>query len=334
MKKIIRFIIPGIIICIVAGVIIANLLSKRIPYNNSGTIGNTAGNLNSGGLFCELDGTIYFSNPYDGGRLYSMNSDCTNINYVSGDRASYINAAGQYIYYVRDNGTGNDITVIFKSDLFGIVRCKKDGSGQNTLVNGYSSSLSLSGNTLLYNVSDGTESTTNSIDIRGENSQTLSRRPFSTASISDGKIFYSNNSDNHSVYAFDIEDKTSSLYMDGNTYMANIVGNELYYIDLDNNYALTKVNLNTYDTYVLTDEKCVLYNVYNGIIYYQTEGAVNAMKRMNNDGSNQTVIMEGNITSISCTSQYTFFQLFNDNTLYRVETYDGTNVQTLYIQPM
>ena len=57
MRKLIHFIIPGVLILIAAGVIIAILLSKRIPDNDSGVIGNTAGNLNSGGLFCETDGT-------------------------------------------------------------------------------------------------------------------------------------------------------------------------------------------------------------------------------------------------------------------------------------
>ena len=78
MRKLIHFIIPGVLILIAAGVIIAILLSKRIPDNDSGVIGNTAGNLNSGGLFCETDGTVYFSNPYADGHQNSLDSDCEN----------------------------------------------------------------------------------------------------------------------------------------------------------------------------------------------------------------------------------------------------------------
>lgn len=333
MKKAIRFIIPGIILLAAAGIIIANFLSNRIPSNSPDTIGNTAGNLNSGGIFCEIDGTIFFSNPYDGGRLYSMKSDCTDIRYVSGDKASCINAAGQFVYYIKNNGTSDDITVIFRSDLFGIVRCRTDGSDSDTLVSGYSTDLSLTGNTLVYNENDGTEATTSSIDIRGENQKTVSRRNCSTASVMDGTVYYSNSGDNHSVYSLDLDDSTISLYMDGNTYMANMVGNELYYIDLDNGSALTKVNLDTYEQYVLSEDECTLYNVYNNIVYYSVGGDNPSLKRMNTDGTDKTTVMEGSISTISCTSQYTFFQLEGDETLYRTETYNGTGIQIFYIQP-
>ena len=95
-----------------------NSIIKRIPDNDSGVIGNTAGNLNSGGLFCETDGTVFFSNPYDDGHLYSMDSDCDNIKYLSHDRVSYINAAGKFVYYVKGNAESDDMTMMFRGDLF------------------------------------------------------------------------------------------------------------------------------------------------------------------------------------------------------------------------
>ena len=47
--------------------------------NPPGTVGNTAGNLYNSGLFCEYDGTVYFSNAADNGALYSMNVDETEV---------------------------------------------------------------------------------------------------------------------------------------------------------------------------------------------------------------------------------------------------------------
>ena len=44
-------------------------IQEHIPANASGTVGNTAGNLNQIGLFCEHDGTVYFSNAYENGSL-------------------------------------------------------------------------------------------------------------------------------------------------------------------------------------------------------------------------------------------------------------------------
>ena len=65
--------------------------------------GNTAGNLYNGGLFCEYDGTVYFSNPSDGGKLYSMSPDGSNLAKLCDDTVSYINADEHYLYYVRNN---------------------------------------------------------------------------------------------------------------------------------------------------------------------------------------------------------------------------------------
>ena len=39
----------------------------RIADNPPGTLGNTGGNINNGGLFCQDGNTVYFSNPLDHG---------------------------------------------------------------------------------------------------------------------------------------------------------------------------------------------------------------------------------------------------------------------------
>mgnify|MGYP000803329575 FL=1 len=57
------------VILVAAGVYIYSYIN-RFVYNDPNLAGNTAGNINNGGLFCEYNGYIYFSNPYDDGALY------------------------------------------------------------------------------------------------------------------------------------------------------------------------------------------------------------------------------------------------------------------------
>lgn len=59
------------------------LFSQRVKMNEGYVTGNTAGNLYNGGLFCESEGVIYFSNLYDDGCLYSMLPDETDIKKLS-----------------------------------------------------------------------------------------------------------------------------------------------------------------------------------------------------------------------------------------------------------
>ncbi len=65
MKKVLRILIPLILIAGIAGGAAYYKYSTRTRWNDSFVNGNTAGNLYNNGLFCEHNGTIYFSNPND-----------------------------------------------------------------------------------------------------------------------------------------------------------------------------------------------------------------------------------------------------------------------------
>ena len=99
----------AIIIAISAFLVVVGVFFRRgekIPSNPEGTVGNIAGNINNGGIVCESEGRIYFSNPYDGGALYSMNVDETDCKKISSAVASSINVAGDYIYYFQSGSSG------------------------------------------------------------------------------------------------------------------------------------------------------------------------------------------------------------------------------------
>lgn len=334
MKKSIFFIIPGIIIGLVAGIIVFKNISNRIPSNPPELIGNTAGNLNSGGLFCESDGVIYFANPYDKNKLYSMNSDCSDIRCISDDSVRYINVAGQYIYYIRDNASFNDDAAAFKGDLYGLARCKLDGTELDTLVAEYCTDLSISGNTLVYDMNRNSRFVTCTVDIKGDNSKIIHNYNISNASVFNGSLFYSDDIISHSIYNMDLTNGLSSLYMTGNTDMSNYVDGILYYLDLDNNNALTALDVSSNKKTVITDKPCALYNVYgNSIFYYIEDEDTQAFYRASLDGSDPVHIMYGQVDTIGCTSDYTYFQMDGSTTLFRVPTYGDINVQTIFIQP-
>ena len=66
-------IVIGVILALVLITLMVTLtLMQRVSMNPEGTIGNTAGNINNGGLYCEYDGRVYFANSFDGGSLFSM----------------------------------------------------------------------------------------------------------------------------------------------------------------------------------------------------------------------------------------------------------------------
>ncbi len=330
MKKALRFIIPLVLAAAIAGLAIYSHLSGRIPSNPDGYLGNTAGNLNSGGKFCEAGGRVFFSNSYDMGKLYSMNPDCSDIRKISDDSASYINGTDKYIYYIRNNsnGGGKGVKVLFKSTLYGVVRCKTDGSGEHTLVSGYCTDMTLTGNTLLYKGTDKSVNATYSIETSGDNKKIVSDKLVTNSCIVDNKIYYSSSENDHFIHSLDISSGSDSLYIEGNTYMASIVDGYVYYIDLDNGYALTRINLSDRKKTVISDDRCILYNVYDNVIYYQAENPNgHACYRINTDGSSRTKITDGDISSISCTSMYTFLGIFDSQIIMKTPTFGSPDVE-------
>ena len=51
-----KFIFPIVTILIIAALVLVNYFQQRVPENPGNTLGNTSGNLQNGGLFCEHNG--------------------------------------------------------------------------------------------------------------------------------------------------------------------------------------------------------------------------------------------------------------------------------------
>lgn len=331
MKKLKRFIGLFVLLLVIGGIAAYTVLSSRVKYNPEGTTGNTAGNLMNGGLFAEHNGIIYFANPYDNNTLYSMNSDCSGLKKLSADTVSYINVCDNYIFYVRNNFDPDNSGMVFRGQLYGVVRTDLKGRHAKTLATDVTSSMLLNGNTLIYTSYKDNKITTRFLSIDQKTNEPAYDNELPVYSLYDNSLYYSGKGSDHNIYAFHCGSKASVAVLAGNTYKASMVDGILYYIDLDNNYALTKYDPAANTTSVLSGGRCVNYNVYEDVVFYQTEGSQNALRRVNTDGSNDILILAGNVDSISCTSQYTFFTFFNNSILYRCPTHgtDGAQMMTL-----
>ena len=107
MKNYAKIILSVIGVILLAGLGTVLVLSQRIVMNPDGTVGNTAGNLNNEGLFCEYDGTVYFYNSFDGGGLFAMNPDESNLRRINNMVVRNILAGGKYLYYFPQQVEGS-----------------------------------------------------------------------------------------------------------------------------------------------------------------------------------------------------------------------------------
>ena len=325
----------NILIALITFVIIAILmlliiLTGRMPLNDENTVGNTAGNLNNRGYFCEHDGRVYFANAYDNYSLYSMNPDETDVKKLHGGTTSYINAGGDYLYYVTTSAETND-SGSFRG-AYGIYRSKLNGKNVTGLDRCYVAGMQLCGNYLYYSKIDTkTSMSLEKVRIDKKDQQTINPSALINPNCYvDGRIYYNGTDQDHYLYALNTANDRISVVWEGNIWNPIYYNNYVYYMDVENNYRLCRYSLYDNIVEVLTNERIETFNVYENYIYYQTNSqTAPALKRMYIDGGLQEVIRDGIYENINITSQYVYFNTFGEPTpVYRTSTFGAVNVTT------
>ena len=302
--------------------------SNSFDWNDDTAVGNTPGNLNNGGLFCEYNSKIYFANPYDSDRLYVMNSDCTDARKLNDDCVAYINVYNNYIYYVKNNFSEETIGAVFRGQLFGLYRCELDGTNCKALYDKLTGVVSLCGNYIYYQHNDNKNPLSlYKVRIDGKNNKQVSATPYNPACVNNKKIYFSDDTNKNRIYSLNTDNDSVSPYYDANSYMVDMQGIYLYYIDLDKNYSLMRFNTSNKTVELLYTPnvgKVVSINVYGNKLFFQMEsdgGETTGLYRMNIVGTQVEYVAHGNLTKVSCTSKYTFFRYYEEpNVLYRVPT--------------
>ncbi len=307
--------ITGILLAAMVAFYVISLLTGRIPSNNIAVTGNTGGNLNNNGLFAQSEGKIYFSNAYDGGCLYSMNADETQITRLSNSRASYINVGGDYLYYYMDSSDGGD-GMGYVIPTRGVYRCKSNGRESKCLDRTAAVSMQLVGDYIYYqhyNNRDFTQLYKIKTDKTGK--ELVSDSVINPAACFDGTIYFNGTERDHYLYALDT--RTDSIYTvyEGDLWFPVYHQGYIYYMDVSSNYRLCRYSLSANTVEILTNDRVDGFNVGDYAIYYQRNSAESpALMRMNLDGSNPEVVAEGNYENINLTSTYAYFNAFGEPT--------------------
>lgn len=297
----------------------ARISTPQTLMNTDYVNGNTAGNLYNGGLFCEHNGTIYFSNPSDGGRLYSMDSNGQNLKKLSNDIATYINADDNYVYYIRNNAGESISYHFFSMHRNALVRIDHDGKNIVILDTQPSLYASLLGNYIFYiHYDEENASTLYKVRIDGEEQKQVFSKPVYTCNAS-GQYFYYNGMDTDgSIHRFDTKNDTTTTIYEGNCFQPIVNdGNDMYYIDGSSDYAIVHTNITFNNPTYLTKDSVDAYNVYGSYIYYQRfdkEGS--ALCMIKKDGSEFRIIKEGDFCDIHVTSYYVFFRDYHSDKMY------------------
>lgn len=304
-------------------------LTGRITLNDESTVGNTAGNLNNNGYFCEYDGRVYFANAYDNYSVYSMNPDETDIKKLHSGSSSFLNAGGDHLYYVTAGNADSGDTGSFRG-AYGIYRSKLNGKGVTGMDRCHVAAMQLCGSYLYYDKIDTkTSISLEKIRIDKEDKQTVNPAALiNPHCYVNGVIYYCGTAEDHYLYALNTANDTASVVWEGNLWNPVYENGYIYYMDVGNDYRLCRYSLYDDAAEVLTEERIDLFNVYGNYIYYQTNDASSpALKRMYIDGTSQETVRSGIYENINITSQYVYFNAYGSPTpVYKTSTFGSVNV--------
>lgn len=320
-----------VVVLVIGGIVAYKIATKPEPIPE-GAVGNTSGNLNNRGLFCESDGYVYFCNPYDQRKLYKMKNDGTEVERIADVPCEYINVYGDQIYFYQTPGADNQVFGL--GGLYGVCSTDIKGkSGMNNIDKCIVNSLCMYGPKLYYQHYDKAEGLTlYEADIKTEDKKLISNQRVMVTTPYNGKFMTYNEDIGYYLSQFNPASGQFELYdQDAKVYNVIIEGGYVYYMDIDDSYRIYRMDLSSYQKEKLTDYTVDLFNVYGNNIFFQrnvNSGEEPAIMKMNLDGSNVQLIEEGNFTNINCTSTYTYYYGYGDAApIYRVPTNGSTSAE-------
>ncbi|MBP1755538.1 MAG: hypothetical protein H6Q59_1936 [Firmicutes bacterium] len=307
--------------------------SGRTYFNEDNEVGNTSGNIYNGGLFCEQNNKIYFSNDAADGSLYVMDSDLSNIKMVYGDKAVFINADDNYLYYVRANNTRENQTGnIFMFFNTGVYRLNHNGKGLKAFTGNPGSYLLLYGNNIYfqrYDVEVGLFLYRYQID--GKMERLLLQDAVIPTTVMDNALIYNGFTKDHNINALDLSSYTFHPKFEGNYYYPIFNGDYIYYLNLDDNYKIYRMNCDGSNPTLIVNERCSTYNITDDgkFLFYQVDGGKhNRICRMNLETLVNETLLEGDYKQIHITSNYVFFKDFDNTNTYIMDPNGIADVST------
>lgn len=325
-------IILGSIFCflILSLFILLFLLQGRVSPLPAGTVGNTAGNANNGGLFCEYNGIVYFANPYDGGALYSMSPDETDLKKLNSANVSHISAGGSYLFYYQQEASGASGLGYVRS-AHGLFRSDLNGRNAACLSRNLVFNMQLIDNYLYYLSSADKGAAFYKLKIDKSEEEMLTDTGWNFAcAMPDGTVYYNGTENNHYLYQYNTHNDTSFVVWEGNLWYPVCDNGYIYYLDVSSDYRLCRYSLSSDTTEILTHDRVDCFNLAGGYIYYQKNSADEpAIKRMTLDGKDAEIVAKGNYTHINVTSRYVYFCAFdNEMPIYRTPVNGPVSIST------
>ena len=318
MKIVRRVIIAVIAICAIAGAAYYKYINTVTYFNDPGTNGNTIGNLYGNGLFCEIDGIVYFANPNDYSRLYQMNPDESDLKIVANDSVYFLNADSHYLYYSRNNNRDNSQMGFLNVNVDSLCRMTRKNKKVMILDDAICNACALAGNTIVYYRYDADDATSlYSVKIDGTERQQLSKTPIDPRCMVGEKLYFAGVENDHNLHSLNIYTKDTTYVSAENLWLPIIQKRTLYFMDLEHGKRVYMMPLGGGTKTGITSYPAQSFNIAGNYLYYQSMKAnPDGLYRVDMTTGAEMLLAEGQYNSINVTSKYVYFADFYSGAMF------------------
>lgn len=296
---------------------------KITSQSTSNISGNSIGNINNGGLVAQSGDWIYYADINDGFHLYKMRLDGTGKCLLNSCSTSYINAVGDWLYYI-ESGANADFT---------LYKMRTDGSEKHQLSDMLVVYLYVTGDWIYYINGDW-----EIYKMRTDGSERYQLLK------NDKKVYLSNLCVINDWIFFNSDDGLFKVRADGSD-LIRLSDSNLTICDYEENWIYTRFTMGTDKDYriqrigmdgsgltaVIEDEARSL-NVSDGWIYYVDING--QLYKVRTDGSQRTKICDDDeIDGVHVLGDWIYYAVYPYEIgvswqLYRIRT-DGTERQKI-----
>ncbi|UNC91112.1 DUF5050 domain-containing protein [Candidatus Contubernalis alkaliaceticus] len=287
--------------------------------------GNTTGNISNYGLAALQGNWVYFSNEGDGGKLYRMNLDGSDLTRLNEDNSKYINVVGSWVYYANVD------------DDYKVYKIKTDGSGLTRLNDDYSRSINVVGEWVYYieyGDYDGYEATRiYKMKTDGTERNRLNDRSACSMMVMEDWVYYTTYEHMLSycgaLYKVRI-DGSGDTAVNSDWGKTVIADGWAYYCHFQDEFRVYKVNLDGSGRTRLNDDWSRSINVAGDWVYFIIgDPYYGPIYRMKTDGSSRTQLNNDASDSINIIGDWLYYSNNLDNSLYRMKL-DGSQRQKIF----
>ncbi len=277
-------------------------------------IGNTMGNLSSGGALAFAADAVFYCDIAKGNSLYALRDGKSTL--LCDGNVSSLNIVGDWLYFVD------------KARDYSIFKMKFDGSEHTRVADVMATNLIVIGDKM-YFINWNEECRVYSMDTSGKNLTRVSDISTEMLYCYGTNLYINDRNDEANFYRLSLDGKSKTLMGYESVYFVSGYDNNLYFRQGNEELNIWRMTDDGSVYEPLNNSRSGYINVSDGYVFFVDFADNGSIIRMNEDGSGAVKLCSDGANNLSADGEYLYyFSDYNDKKLYRIKK-DGTGKKCL-----